>query len=80
MLRQLSLHYDYVLLLVQDGYYLDALRYARKNKVIFPCALATVIRWINRLFFFFFFLFSLLNLPILENSRINMILEGVFLF
>lgn len=33
MLRQLSLHHDYVLLLVQDGYYLDALRYARKNKV-----------------------------------------------
>lgn len=35
MLRQLSLHHDYVLLLVQDGYYLEALRYARKNKVIF---------------------------------------------
>ncbi|KAA8516967.1 hypothetical protein F0562_017215 [Nyssa sinensis] len=33
MLRQLSLHHDYVLLLVQDGYYLGALRYARKNKV-----------------------------------------------
>ena len=33
--RQLSLHHDYVLLLVQDGYYLQALRYARKNKVIF---------------------------------------------
>lgn len=33
MLRQLSLHHDYVLLLVQDGYYLEALRYARKNKV-----------------------------------------------
>ncbi|PON56302.1 Colon cancer-associated Mic1-like [Trema orientale] len=33
MLRQLSLHHDYVLLLVQDGYYLEALRYARKHKV-----------------------------------------------
>eukprot|EP00262_Sarcandra_glabra_P000773 TRINITY_DN10879_c0_g1_i2.p1 TRINITY_DN10879_c0_g1~~TRINITY_DN10879_c0_g1_i2.p1 ORF type:complete len:596 (+),score=107.94 TRINITY_DN10879_c0_g1_i2:207-1994(+) len=33
MLRQLSLHHDYVLMLVQDGYYLDALRYARKYKV-----------------------------------------------
>ncbi|XP_057486447.1 uncharacterized protein LOC130772557 isoform X2 [Actinidia eriantha] len=33
MLRQLSLHHDYVVLLVQDGYYLEALRYARKNKV-----------------------------------------------
>ncbi|XP_027925816.1 regulator of MON1-CCZ1 complex isoform X2 [Vigna unguiculata] len=33
MLRQLGLHHDYVLLLVQDGYYLEALRYARKNRV-----------------------------------------------
>ncbi|XP_058108514.1 uncharacterized protein LOC131251670 [Magnolia sinica] len=33
MLRQLSLHHDYVLMLVQDGYYLEALRYARKHKV-----------------------------------------------
>ncbi|KAL6523185.1 hypothetical protein OROGR_016788 [Orobanche gracilis] len=33
MLSQLSLHHDYVLLLVQDGYYLEALRYARKKKV-----------------------------------------------
>ncbi|KAG9459855.1 hypothetical protein H6P81_004363 [Aristolochia fimbriata] len=33
MLRQLGLHHDYILLLVQDGYYLEALRYARKNKV-----------------------------------------------
>lgn len=33
MLRQLSLHHDYVLLLVQEGYYLQALRYARRNKV-----------------------------------------------
>ncbi|PRQ44424.1 putative colon cancer-associated Mic1, WD40/YVTN repeat-like-containing domain-containing protein [Rosa chinensis] len=33
MLRQLSLHEDYVLLLVQEGYYLEALRYARKYKV-----------------------------------------------
>ncbi|KAK4404977.1 Regulator of MON1-CCZ1 complex [Sesamum angolense] len=33
MLRQLSLHHDYVLLLVQDGYYLEALRYARKHQV-----------------------------------------------
>lgn len=33
MLRQLGLHHDYVLLLVQDGYYLEALRYARKYKV-----------------------------------------------
>lgn len=34
MLRLLSLHHDYVLFLVQDGYYLEALRYARKYKVI----------------------------------------------
>ncbi|CAI9289778.1 unnamed protein product [Lactuca saligna] len=33
MLRQLSLHHDYVVLLVQDGCYLEALRYARKHKV-----------------------------------------------
>lgn len=33
MLRQLSFHHDYVILLVQDGYYLEALRFARKNKV-----------------------------------------------
>ncbi|KAI3995581.1 hypothetical protein MKX01_023326 [Papaver californicum] len=33
MLRKLLLHHDYVLLLVQDGYYIEALRYARKNKV-----------------------------------------------
>ncbi|KAL5545426.1 hypothetical protein UlMin_005113, partial [Ulmus minor] len=33
MLRQLSLHHDYVVLLVQDGYHLEALRYARKHKV-----------------------------------------------
>ncbi|XP_038993123.1 uncharacterized protein LOC120116781 [Hibiscus syriacus] len=33
MLRQISLHQDYVLLLAQDGYYLEALRYARKHKV-----------------------------------------------
>ncbi|KAJ4820466.1 hypothetical protein LUZ62_033032 [Rhynchospora pubera] len=34
MLRQLSLHHDYVSVLLQDGYYLEALRYARKYKVI----------------------------------------------
>ncbi|PHU22750.1 hypothetical protein BC332_07857 [Capsicum chinense] len=33
MLRELALHHDFVLLLVQDGYYLEALRYARKTKV-----------------------------------------------
>ncbi|KAL4573367.1 hypothetical protein LXL04_020170 [Taraxacum kok-saghyz] len=33
MLRQLSLHHDYVVLLVQDGCYLEALLYARKHKV-----------------------------------------------
>lgn len=33
MLRQLSLHHDYVSLLLQNGYYLEALRYTRKNKV-----------------------------------------------
>ncbi|KAE9598300.1 hypothetical protein Lal_00004208 [Lupinus albus] len=33
MLRQLGLHHDYVLMLVQDGYYLEALRYARKYRV-----------------------------------------------
>jgi regulator of MON1-CCZ1 complex len=35
MLRLLSLHHDYVLFLLQDGYYLEALRYARKQKVFF---------------------------------------------
>ena len=35
MLRQLGLHHDYILLLVQDGYYIEALRYARKYKVIY---------------------------------------------
>ncbi|KAJ6330652.1 hypothetical protein OIU76_009281 [Salix suchowensis] len=34
MLRQLSFHHEYVLQLVQDGYYLEALRYARKHKVV----------------------------------------------
>ncbi|GAB2233095.1 hypothetical protein Droror1_Dr00002310 [Drosera rotundifolia] len=33
MLRQLALHHDFILSLVQDGYYLEALRYARKQKV-----------------------------------------------
>ncbi|XP_030457858.1 uncharacterized protein LOC115678616 [Syzygium oleosum] len=33
MLRQLSLHDDYVVFLVQDGYYLEALRYMKKHKV-----------------------------------------------
>ncbi|KAH8485529.1 hypothetical protein H0E87_027097 [Populus deltoides] len=42
MLRQLSLHHDYVLLLVQDGYYLEALRYARKHKVILDYQLQVV--------------------------------------
>ncbi|GAU31512.1 hypothetical protein TSUD_332870 [Trifolium subterraneum] len=45
MLRQLGLHNDYVLLLVQDGYYLEALRYARKYKCLggprFPGGLQT---------------------------------------
>ncbi|KAF8075677.1 hypothetical protein N665_1072s0007 [Sinapis alba] len=33
MLRQLSLHHEYISSLVQDGYYLEALRYAQKHKV-----------------------------------------------
>ncbi|KAH0881049.1 hypothetical protein HID58_068443 [Brassica napus] len=33
MLRQLSLYHDYISSLVQDGYYLEALRYAQKHKV-----------------------------------------------
>ncbi|CAH9068234.1 unnamed protein product [Cuscuta epithymum] len=33
MLRELHLHHEYVLQRVQDGYYLEALRYARKKKV-----------------------------------------------
>lgn len=33
MLRHLALHHDYLSILVQDGYYLEALRYAQKNKV-----------------------------------------------
>lgn len=36
MLRQLSLHHDYVTELLQDGHYLEALRYARKYKVLWP--------------------------------------------
>ena len=35
MLRQLHLHHDYILSLWEDGYYLEALRYARKLKVVF---------------------------------------------
>ncbi|KAL5229771.1 hypothetical protein ABZP36_028547 [Zizania latifolia] len=34
MLRERGLHHDYVSALLQDGYYLEALRYARKYKVI----------------------------------------------
>ncbi|CAN6318557.1 unnamed protein product [Urochloa humidicola] len=34
MLRERGLHHDYVAALLQDGYYLAALRYARKYKVI----------------------------------------------
>ncbi|CAN6299508.1 unnamed protein product [Urochloa humidicola] len=34
MLRERGLHHDYVTALLQDGYYLAALRYARKYKVI----------------------------------------------
>ncbi|CAN6459495.1 unnamed protein product [Victoria cruziana] len=33
MLRKLSLHHEYVLVLLRDGYYLEALRYIRRNKV-----------------------------------------------
>ncbi|GAB4851507.1 hypothetical protein Ancab_030907 [Ancistrocladus abbreviatus] len=33
MLRHLTLHHDYILSLVEDGCYLEALRYARKYKV-----------------------------------------------
>ena len=47
MLRQLSLHHDYVQLLVQDGYYLEALRYARKHKVI-----STLINYEGKIYFF----------------------------
>ena len=43
MLRQLSLHHEYVLLLVQDGYYLEALRYTRKHKVLFFSLLIIVL-------------------------------------
>ncbi|XP_040384074.1 regulator of MON1-CCZ1 complex [Oryza brachyantha] len=34
MLRERGLHHDYVTVLLQDGYHLEALRYARKYKVI----------------------------------------------
>lgn len=34
MLRERGLHHDYVTAMLQDGYYLEALRYARKYKVI----------------------------------------------
>ncbi|KAK4800166.1 hypothetical protein SAY86_025531 [Trapa natans] len=34
MLRQLNLHHDYVVSLAQEGYYLEALRYTRKHKVV----------------------------------------------
>lgn len=33
MLRRLSLHHEYIQVLLQDGYYIAALRYARKKKV-----------------------------------------------
>ncbi|KAI4341284.1 hypothetical protein MLD38_026024 [Melastoma candidum] len=33
MLRQLSLHQEYVISMVQDGYLLEALQYAKKHKV-----------------------------------------------
>lgn len=39
MLRERGLHHDYVTALLQDGYHLEALRYARKYKVLF-CQLA----------------------------------------
>lgn len=34
MLRERGLHHDYVTALLQDGYFLEALRYARKYKVV----------------------------------------------
>jgi hypothetical protein len=34
MLRERGLHHDYVTAMLQDGYYLEALRYARKYKVL----------------------------------------------
>lgn len=34
MLRERGLHHDYVTALLQDGYFLEALRYARKYKVL----------------------------------------------
>ncbi|KAL0676053.1 hypothetical protein Bca4012_004034 [Brassica carinata] len=39
MLRQLSLHHEYISSLVQDGYYLEALRYAQKRD---ECAIVTI--------------------------------------
>jgi hypothetical protein len=37
MLRERGLHQDYVTALLQDGYFLEALRYARKYKVLDVC-------------------------------------------
>jgi hypothetical protein len=34
MLRERGLHHDYVTAMLQEGYYLEALRYARKYKVL----------------------------------------------
>jgi regulator of MON1-CCZ1 complex len=34
MLRERGLHHDYVTALLQHGYFLEALRYARKYKVL----------------------------------------------
>jgi hypothetical protein len=39
MLRERCLHHDYVAVLLQEGYYLEALRYARKYKVRIRCIL-----------------------------------------
>jgi hypothetical protein len=37
MLRERCMHHDYVAVLLQEGYYLEALRYARKYKVCIRC-------------------------------------------
>lgn len=45
MLRQLSLHHEYISSLVQDGYYLEALRYAQKHKVQHFLNISNYMRW-----------------------------------
>ena len=46
MLRERGLHHDYVAALLQDGYYLEALRYARKYRVRTPVPSALIFSFV----------------------------------